>query len=65
MLLSQMLSFSATMFVKTNKDIKEHEKLSMIFFVQSFLIMLTIATLSFLLAHRPVFIKENSPDQLI
>ena len=49
----------AAMFTRSN-DIHDEHKAAMIFFVQSYLVILTVAALPYLILARPVFCRERA-----
>lgn len=60
-----MLSFMVgTMYLSTNKDITEEDLVPLLFYVQAFLVFMSVAVLPFFIEQRAVFIRERANSGL-
>ncbi|KAJ0395884.1 hypothetical protein ATCC90586_008843 [Pythium insidiosum] len=60
-----MLSFMVgTMYLSTNKDITEDDMVPLLFYVQAFLVFMSVAVLPFFIEQRAVFIRERANSSL-
>ncbi|GMF37151.1 unnamed protein product [Phytophthora fragariaefolia] len=60
-----MLAFMVgTMYLSTNDDISEEDMIPMLFYVQAFLVFMSVAVLPFFIEQRAVFLRERANSGL-